>query len=349
MNIKDRIDEELSGIAVDRQLAGRIVQKARSAKRAKSHRPGFVVAGAAFTVCAALALLVLPALFRQQGATLMPLSEGEDSPVIMVEVTPEPTAEPTPEPEETPVPTEEPVSDDVNLAYDRIPESPELPTAHRPGFIPAQITFKGMKADAKYVDVNGNKLSATNYDVAQYGLRELYDITGYLVEKCYVESHDSSIEGADGAWMNYSFDGEYWFLRYAVDSNLSGNSSNYNMICIGYTDGTMLSGSGGTGAETSAQALRAGKTSLIPMDNIACPQNIGSMSAPEIAAWYYENSTFGDRRRIVRTELDGSQACWGGGSLYFTRIKLFLSNGMHYDVWLETDTNLIVAIFGPYH
>jgi len=358
MNMKDRIDSELQGVCVDPQLRGRIIQKARSAKKAPNYKLGFAVAGAALTACAALALLVLPNLMK--GATLTPLT-GEEGELVLAELTPAPTEEPLPEPEETPQADPwEPYVDDISLNYDRIPENPEIPTRHRPGFREAEIIFVEIKATDEYRDITGKKLGVTNYDVAQYGLREFYDLTGYLVEKCYVEPHDKYDKtGPDAAWFNYSLDGGYYseewegmidthFLRYAVSADFRSDVHS-NMICIGYTVYTM-SGEPYRGIEvnTSAESVQAGYTSLIPMDNIARPANIASMSVEEIAQWYYENSAYGDRRRVARAEFFRDDACWGGGGIHFTEVHLYLENGEYYRVWLESDTHLIVAMFGVY-
>ncbi|MCL2694767.1 MAG: hypothetical protein FWE69_00385, partial [Clostridiales bacterium] len=329
MNIRDQIDHELHNLTVDERLARKIRQSAAGGlKRAKPRGWQLAFAGAALAACAVLAL----ALWNPRGATLTPLTDNDDDPALLyVEVTPDPEPDetPLPEPDETPVP--EPIDDGVTLAYDRIPANPELPTAHRPGFAPAQITFLGgLDGSAQYRDINGKRPGATNYDVAQYGLRELYNITGYLVEKCYVEPHD--YENPDG-WLNYSFsgapfvDGEYngdgWFLRYAVDSERFASAGNYNMIVIGYSAGTML---GKIGGRTTVEALKAGEVPLIPMDNIAHPANIDNMNYEEVAQWYYENSTFGGRERVVRTEVADTPGGWGGGSINFTIVKLYLGN-----------------------
>ena len=70
---------------------------------------------------------------------------------------------------------------------------------------------------------------------------------------------------------------------------------------------------------------------------IATPENLSGVSDEEIAKWYYENSTFGDRRRVVSIEPDLAGF-----------IRLYLENGDFYEAILSEDTRVIQSLYGPY-
>lgn len=224
------------------------------------------------------------------------------------------------------------------------PEQPELdtdyelPTVHRAGFREADLTFitelmhethlnggsgtdylnyaDGKDPDTVYYDSGRNMNTIPLRQLAQTALRNLYDMTGVQIDESYVISTGYGqlcfMESPDG------YDTEVFFSA-SVDD------------CTGTIGQIQI-------------AYRQGDAEFSPIDPAAIvkPEGYADMSPEAMAAWYYENSTFGDRRAVARTE----------GEL--GNVRLYLADGDFYEVFSGSYTvdgvecTLPCAYYGPY-
>jgi hypothetical protein len=194
----------------------------------------------------------------------------------------------------------------------------EIPTVHREGFKEAELTFvfdsQNPESDKRdpdepyYYDSEEKYLMPTLRESAQYALQQLFDMTGYQVEECYVLSTGSTLYfSMDDKAFNFGS-----FYYYAIIPGLNP----WNLFISYKNDGA---------------------NSPIDTTDIVVPKNLSGMSDEQIAQWYYENSTFGDRRKVVSTGLDIIGA-----------VRLYLENGDFYEVTLNKSDRVIQRITGPY-
>lgn len=202
--------------------------------------------------------------------------------------------------------------------------SDETPAFYREGVQNAELTFvlnSGNPASDKrdpdkqyYFDSENEILMPTLRESAQAALRQLYDMTGFNVQKCYVLSTGNT-------------------LFFSMDKNDFDFGSFFS-----YSINPMLSSAEGGLYPWSLFISYKNDMAASPIDaaGIAAPENPERMSDDEIAKWYYENSSFGDRRSVVGTEADH------GGF-----IRLILENGDFYEATLSS-ARMIQSLCGPY-
>jgi hypothetical protein len=139
-------------------------------------------------------------------------------------------------------------------------------------------------------------------------------MTGYQVQKCYVLST-----------------GDILFFSMDKDNFNHGSFFSYFMNPVLITDEGVV-------YPWQVTILYKNEDVDSPIDatNIIKPEKFSSMSNEEIAKWYYENSTFGDRRKVIRTEPD-----------HLGFIRLYLENGDFYEAILD-NARVIQYLSGPY-
>lgn len=202
--------------------------------------------------------------------------------------------------------------------------SNELPSIHRKGFQSPELTFifesvnpasDKRDPDKQYYYNDQNQiLMPTLRESAEAALQQLYNITGYQVQKCYVLS--------TGSTLFFSMDRDNFnfgsFFSYSINPMLvSAEGVVYPwQLTISYKN---------DGADSPIDATK-----------IIKPENSSSMSNDKIAKWYYENSTFGDRRKVIDTEPD-----------HIGFIRLYLENGDFYEATLD-NSRAIQYLAGPY-
>ncbi len=198
--------------------------------------------------------------------------------------------------------------EDTRKIYD------ELPSTHREGFEEADLMLLMTSPGASFNDYY-DIMEVKGADAAQSALQQLYDMTGYQVKECYMFFDDNYENADDDNTFYFSMDKDDFnsgtFLYYTLT-----DSSLWNLHISYKNDGT---------------------NSPIDATEIAVPDNMSSMSDEEIAKWYYENSTFGDRRAVVRTEANQNGF-----------IRLYLEDGDFYEVTLNASNRVIQGIIGPY-
>ena len=202
--------------------------------------------------------------------------------------------------------------------------SAKLPALHRDGFQSAELTFifenKALVSDKRdpdtpyYYDAAQQIPMPALRESAQNALRQLYDMTGLQVESCYAFSTgDTLLFSMDKNDFNLST-----FFSYSINPLLNKDGMCYPWdLTIAYNG--------------------AAKGSPLNASQMAAPANAAQMSDGEIARWYYENSTFGDRRNIVGFE---------PGHNGF--IRLLLENGDFYEASLAPNNRAIQSLTGPY-
>ena len=211
----------------------------------------------------------------------------------------------------------------VGIATGSSVYSVQSEVTHREGFKEAELTFvteaEGMVADDindpdvpynyTYMD-NGIEKSLempSLRESAQLALQQLYDITGYQGDSCYVLCSASTLFFSTNA-EDFNFGS---FYSYNIDPSHMWNLS------ITYK---------GDGVD-----------SPITASTVVSPPKADTMAEEEIAKWYYDISSFGDRSAVVSTEKDGGF------------IRLYLESGKFYEVSLSPDSHVILSIVGPYN
>ncbi|WP_313133288.1 M56 family metallopeptidase [Anaerocolumna sp.] len=203
--------------------------------------------------------------------------------------------------------------------------SSELPSVHRKGFQPPELTFifdsispasdmRDPDKEYNYDDGQNQILMPTLRESATAALQQLYDMTGYQVQKCYVLST-----------------GDILFFSMDKDNFNHESFFYYFMNPVLITDEGVI-------YPWQVTILYKNEDVDSPIDatNIIKPEKLSSMSNEEIAKWYYENSTFGDRRKVIRTEPD-----------HLGFIRLYLENGDFYEAILD-NARVIQYLSGPY-
>jgi len=201
-----------------------------------------------------------------------------------------------------------------------VPDGKLLPTEHRAGFMEPELIFSpgdGTRSwagdpDAQGYDAYKNEMTFSARVLANIALQELYNTTAYQPEKCYVFCSgdyycDSLVfslyeDGYEKSFFNADFD--------------ASTGEVLRMNIIWRQDGAQYS----------------------PIDPAKCdlPINALSMTDAQIAQWFYENSTFGDRRAVVSAEHEGQT------------VKLTLENGDFYEVSMQESVGLPQGFYGPH-
>ncbi|MEN6471442.1 MAG: VCBS repeat-containing protein [Clostridiaceae bacterium] len=194
---------------------------------------------------------------------------------------------------------------------------PEIPAAHRPRFSAARLSYAGriygdMLPDKRYYDWETGKFTPTAYETAQTALRVLYDMTGVSVGRCYVS----------GTWRT-------------LDVSLKGSYKTV-FLSFGYgqtPDGTLL--------YIMNLCYKGNRYPNSPIDPAVMvkPEGYEGMSKGELARWYYENSSYGDRRPIVSAEESGAAQGY---------VNLVLSSGEFYEIGFDEECGLPSSFYGPY-
>lgn len=197
------------------------------------------------------------------------------------------------------------------------PAQTTIPTAHRDGFQEAEIIFcndgsnmlqPAINPDKVYVSANGTILP-TIREVAQEALRQLYDMTGVLIETCYAAgSWDDLLFSVDGKDFNHA---SFFSYSYTV--------SGIYILNIAYAQPRV-------------------EYSPIDPAQVVKPEGFADMTLAERAQWYYENSGYGDRRAVVRAE-EGP---------FMDMARLYLEDDGFYEVYFDTASGLPCAFYGPY-
>ncbi|HWS29592.1 MAG TPA: M56 family metallopeptidase [Clostridia bacterium] len=195
------------------------------------------------------------------------------------------------------------------------PLVPEINAVHRAGYTEAKLTFLGsntldaQKPDKRYYEWDFGRFSPTANETAQTALRVLYDMTGVQVESCYFS----------GTWSNVTFS--------------TSKSTKTEFFRFGYgrtSDGSLLY------IMTLNYKGKHFPNSPIDPATMVKPSGYETMTEAELARWYYDNSSYGDRRPIVRAE-DG-----------LAGLNLVLNTGEFYEIGFGEESRFPNSFYGPY-
>ena len=188
---------------------------------------------------------------------------------------------------------------------------PEIPTTPREGYIPPEMIFVDGNPDAPDYDPAALKYLPTLREEANAAMMQLYDMTGINIERVYVKGG-----------------------QFGVSFNLKNkNWGGHTFFFAGFAD------EGYCRDLSMAVAQEGVSYSPIKPEDIVMPENVQSMTRPELAKWYYENSTFGDRRAIVSADF---------GPLGDEMVRLYLKTGEFYEAWFNDASPMPYSWFGPY-
>ena len=201
---------------------------------------------------------------------------------------------------------------EVDEAAQAVAPSQTLPILTRDGFGEAQITIIE-QPEVEWTDDGDHDPTMIDgpltEEIAKIALRQLYNMTGIQIQKCYAQGTESHVAfSMDGTDFNHK-------CFYSADFD--------DGICTGM--------------------LIAYQTDVIdysPIDpaNVIKPADDAGMTDAQKAQWYYENSSFGDRRVIVSAIED---------SPYDAVVSLVVDDGNFYEVTFNDNTGLPQTFVGP--
>ena len=197
-----------------------------------------------------------------------------------------------------------------------IPDGTLIPSIHREGFIEAKLTVVGdmdVDIDSTGFDIERNMKTLSLREMTQIALRHLYDMTGILIKSCNIDTRY-------GVCLTMTHDGDHESFFSASLDNCTGS---INQMHIAWKQ---------AGVEYS------------PIDPSNCvkPDNAASMSISELVRWYYENSSYGDRRKVVRTE----EVLTPRNTV--SHVILYLENEDFYEVHIQENAGMPGSFYGPY-
>lgn len=153
-------------------------------------------------------------------------------------------------------------------------------------------------------------------EAANIALRALYDMTGYQVDSCYAQTTGFDFSRVDLKFSHVDSDKMYdYFCEIAVDAQTGRIIS----IFINYYEDP--------------------RRHPFKTEDFVKPESFSSMNYGQIAQYYYENSSYGDRRPIVRFERS---------MLNGITVNLYLDTGEFYAVDFNQENGLPYSFFGPY-
>ena len=202
---------------------------------------------------------------------------------------------------------------EVNGQSQTVASNQTLPLLTRDGFIEAQITIIE-QPEAKWTDDGDHDPAMIDgpltEEIAQNALRQLYNMTGILIQRCYATGTESSVA--------FSMDSEDFNLKCFYSANFGDDG-----ICTGMSI-----------------VYKTGAIDYSPIDpaNVIKPEDDVFMIDTQKALWYYENSSFGDRRAIVSAIED---------SPYDALVSLVVDDDNFYEVTFNDETGLPQSFVGP--
>lgn len=203
-----------------------------------------------------------------------------------------------------------------------------IPVVTREGFNEGELIFvKKIPASQGFVwngDPEKRELSANNevklsvHEIATIALRQLYDMTGFQPEKCYVFANWAG----DQCLINFSLVEDGYDHESFFTANINGITGKVFQLILSWRQ---------KGVEYS------------PLDpSIYAPDGYETKRPAELAQWFYEHSSYGDRRAVVSTEEHLSP------KNTVDMVKLMLGNGDFYEVNMQEDVGLPYYFSGPY-
>lgn len=198
----------------------------------------------------------------------------------------------------------------------------KLPKMRRDGFVCPAFTFYSedgvafSPADLSFAAANGQNIAVSAQKMAEDYMRILYDMFGYLPESCAV------IVTKFGFYFSHTPFALYATLPEDSDLFFSGDFDPNTGELAGFM---LIYGFG------------------FPPDehDLAKPEGLEAMTYEEIALYYYENSSYGDRSPIARTEL----VTWSDNDI---TVRLFLADERFYEVDFIPGTHIPNRMWGVY-
>lgn len=198
----------------------------------------------------------------------------------------------------------------------------KLPRMRREGFVCPTFTFYSedgvafLPPDLSFTTAEGQKYTISVQKKAEESMRMLYDMFGYLPESCAV------VVTPYGFYFSHTPYALFGTLPEDSDVFYSGDFDPKTGEFSGFT---LIYGFG-----------------FPPDENdLAKPAGLKSMTYEEVALYYYNNSSYGDRSPIVDTEL----VTWANNDV---TVKLFLADDRFYEVWFNENTLLPTKMWGIY-
>ncbi len=198
----------------------------------------------------------------------------------------------------------------------------KLPKMRREGFVCPTFAFYSedgvafSPADLSFTNAKGQKVAISAQKMAEDSMRILYDMFGYLPESCAV------VVTKFGFYFSHTPFALYGTLPEDSDLFFSGDFDPYT----GEITGFMLIY--GFGFPPNA-------------NDLAKPKGLETITYEEIALYYYENSSYGDRSPIVRTELSIESSS-------DVTVKLFLADDRFYEADINKISRIPTRMWGIY-
>jgi len=188
--------------------------------------------------------------------------------------------------------------------------TPEIPTAHRAGYVAPEITYVDCDPDVGGFDLETSSLLPTIRSAAEAALVQLYDMTGITLDKVYAKG------GPFG--VSFNMQNKNWGGRTFFSARFDSSGCCFDM----------------------SLAIKQPRVSYSPLDpeKMIKPENVEAMTKPEIAKWYYEHSTYGGRQAIVRAE-EGP---------YENMVRLYIAGERFYEAWFGGYDYMPDMWYGPY-
>lgn len=197
--------------------------------------------------------------------------------------------------------------------------------AHRPGFRVPEVDYSvcDFDVDIPILDPESGVVLLTFRERAQIALRGLYDMLGYLPERCgaWGTQHDYSSIFFGHTAHNARYNRNFYCAT--IDA-VTGDALYIDMLYNGSYDGRDIDYG-------------------IPTDVLVKPPGMRRMSPQEIALWYYEHSSYGTREPILRVEQ--SPFAFGDTSCMF---NLVLEDNRFYEVGFSAASPFPISFYGPY-
>lgn len=198
----------------------------------------------------------------------------------------------------------------------------KLPNMRREGFVCPEFAFYAENGkpfsppDLMFLADSGGRTSISAQKLAEDSMRLLYDMFGYLPDSCAVSV------------TPYGF--YFSHAPAAVNTKLPEDSDMFFDTDFDADTGEICG------------FMLTYEYGFPPKDReLAKPEAIGSMTYEEIARYYYENSSYGDRSPIARTAL----TVWANDDKV---VRLFLADGRSYEAYFDKGRRVPHRMWGTY-